>query len=338
MNKHRALMSKNGDYVITANSDALYLFWGEKNVWTKQMPESFGAILGVGNNGMVLTRKDREVKLHHINKELEALSGFVPERKGAPPVETGRIAINEMGTSLCAELKGQSEEEDEGIARSLLKSFSRKKVVFKHRLVIYDLDSGGGREVWSFQREGVGDTSFLWDVSSDFKYLMLVETTFPDKQQGTKMTRLYLINLEDDKTEAQMTLSNITPLSIRLNERLMCLLEIQDEGMNQLLTISPKGDKQFIRPPSRDNELVFFGNDLVVFRLIQEQVLLFKDFTDKFLYLIDEGLLFDFALDYPLLFRLNGDVLALSFDEEKMRLKKSVFSWKSRVMDYLYLK
>jgi len=331
-------MSKNGDYVITADSESLSLFWGEKNVWTKQMPDSFGDILGVGNNGMVLTRKDREVVLHHMNRGVEALSGFVPERKGAPPVETGRIAINEMGTSLCVELKGQSEEEDEGIARSLLKTFSRKKVIYKHRIVIYDLDSGGGREVWSFQREGAGDGSFLWDISSDFRYLMLAETTFPEKQPGTKITRLYLINLEDDKTESQMTLSNIAPLSIRLNEKLMCLLEIQDEGMHQLLIISPKGDKQFIRPPSRDNELLFFGNDLLVFRLIQEQVLLLKDFSDKFLYLIDEGLLFSMALDYPLLFRLNGDVLALYLDGEKMCLKRSIFSWKARVMDYLYLK
>ncbi len=331
-------MSRNGDYVVTVNPDLMNLFWGERNVWTKQMPESFGEVVGVGNNGMVLTRKDREIMLHHINKELESLSGFVPERKGAPPTATGRIAINEMGTSLCAELTGQSEDEDESIARSLLKSFSKKKVIIKHRLVIYDLDSGGGREAWSFQREGHEETSFLWDVSPDFRYLMLAETTFPEKQPGKSITRLYLINMEQDKTEAQMTLTNIVPLSIRLNEKLMCLLEIQEDGMRQLLTISTKGDKQFIRPPSQDNELVFFGNDLIIFRLIQEQVLLFKDFADKFLYIIDEGMLKAFELEYPLLFRRNGDVLTLFINSEKMLLKKSVYSWKSNVMDYLYMK
>lgn len=338
MEKYYAQMSRNGDYVVTAGPDNLNLFWGEKIVWSKQMPESYGEVGGIGNNGTVLTRKGREVMLHHISRELEALSGFVPERKGAPPTETGKISMNEMGTALCVELIGHSEDEDEGIARSLLKSFSRKKITIKHRLVIFDLDSGGGREVWSFQRDGASDTSFLWDISPEFKYLMLAETAYPEKSQGSRITRLYLINLEDDRTEAQLTLSSIVPMSIRINEKLMCLLEIQEEGMRQLLIISPKGDKQFIRPPSRDNELIFYGNDLIIFRLLQEQVLLFKDFSDKLLYIIDESLLKAFSLQYPLLFRRNGDILMLFIDGEKMHLKKAVYSWKSSVMDYLYLK
>jgi hypothetical protein len=58
---HEAMMSPKGDYIALKNEDQLSLFWGERHVWTRTLPDFYHTLVGLGNNGNVMIRKGNNI-------------------------------------------------------------------------------------------------------------------------------------------------------------------------------------------------------------------------------------------------------------------------------------
>jgi hypothetical protein len=341
MKDHELLVSNDESYIAARNNEELRLYWGEKLVWSKDLENLYCEFLYLGNNGDLLVRQGSQLVLYRLNNAIEAIPRFSPPVLTRARTSLGRVVSDHKGNSLCVELVQEVKERDEGLKKSLLRSLIRKNPLMNYQIILYDMNLNEEKEIWSFQAEvdeEKPEKPFFWDISRNMNLLAIAERSEMEQAVKGSITRLYLLNLQEDRSLYQINLTNLMLKDLHINNQGVILLDFEEESLHQMMVVSQKAEKTFIRQHSLNFELVHLGNHGVVIRVKPDRVLLFKDFSDNLVYLLDEKVLESFGIEYPVAFRGNDDMLAINLHEKNTLVKRHTYTWRANMMDFLYHK
>jgi hypothetical protein len=341
MKEFEILVSNDESFIAARYNEELRLYWGEKLVWSRDLESLYCEFIALGNNGDLLVRQGQQLILYHLNNIIEPIARFSPPHLTKTGSSMGRVILDHKGNSLCVELIEEVRERDEGLKKSLLRSLIRKNPLMNYQIILRNLAKDEEKEIWSFQTE-VGEESpgkpFLWDISRDFRLLGIAERSEMDQAGKGTITRLYLLNLLEDRSMYQINLANIVIKDLRINDQGIILIDFEEDSLHQMMVISQKGEKNFIRQHSLSFEVACLGTHAIMLRVMPDRVLFFKDFSDNLVYVLDEKVLESFGIHYPVAFRDNDDLLIISLQEKKTLLKRHSYTWRANTMDFLYHK
>jgi hypothetical protein len=324
------MISYNSDYIVLRTDEAVMLFLGERLVWANTSLSPSIKVLALGNNGALIVYEDEQVFVYHQDGSRDVLLKSVPE------VCFNKVVMDGQGRLLCVESEFARNPAVKKKPVFFFKSSEEEAPARYHRIFIYDSVSGEEREVWDFERDTATESSILWDITKDLNMLAVAESSWIEKPIVGKVTRVYLINLRDDKTLFQLNLTNVEVKGFQVNEKGMLLVDLRDEEQRQFLLINQKGEKTNITPPLQNFKLLYFGNDTIIFKILPEKVILFKDLHNNLTYLLDERVLEAIGFTHPIMFKSNDDIIITFFDDAKSVLKRYVYPWRGNKMDFIY--
>ncbi|RQW79887.1 MAG: hypothetical protein EHM79_20400 [Geobacter sp.] len=326
------MISVNSDYIVLRTDESVMLFLGDRLIWANTRFKPSIKLLTLGNNGDLIVYEEEQIFVYHQDGSREVLLETVPEAR------FNKVAMDGQGRLLCVE---SELARNPSIKKKLIfffKSNEEEVPVHYHRIFVYDRLTREENEIWDFERDVKSESTIMWDITKDLIMLAIAESTWIEKPVVGKVTRVYLMNLREDKTLFQLNLTNVDVKGFRINEKGMLLVDMSDEGQRQFLLINQKGEKTNITPPQKNFKLLHFGTDTVIFKVLPEKVILFKDFRNNLVYVLDERILESIGLTHPIIFKSNDDIIITFFDEEKSVLKKYVYSWRGNKIDFIYHK
>lgn len=326
------MLSPSSDYIALRNEDSVRLFHGDKLLWTRLTLDPATKLLGLGNNGSLLLHKEGRIMLFFQDGEHKVML------EDDDTIQANKAILDAGGHCLCVETSFSTSTGEKKKTGFFFKSKGFEDTSRFHKILTYDSVSNEQNEIWDFERDTSIESSLDWDISRDLTLLAIAETIWQERPARSMVTRLYLINLREDKTLFQMTLPHVKVKAISLNMKGMLLLDLLDEHHRFFHIINKEGEKSFVNPPMKDLRLLHFGNESVIFQVFPDRIIMFKDLRDNLVYLLDERIFESLGIEYPLLFRTNDDIILPFFDEQKSILKRYNLSWRGNKMDFIYHK
>lgn len=332
MRAKEALISVNSDYIVLRGDDSAHLFLGDKLVWSKSEFNSDIRLLSLGNNGALLTYEQSQVSI--INPDGSRTLAL----QSNVHTVLNKAVMDGQGRLICVEMVHKTDPTGKKKSGLFFRSSEREVPARFHKIVVHDALTGQENEIWDFESNEKNEGTLVWDISKDFTLLAIGETSWVEKPAAVRVTRIYVIQLREDKSLLQISLTNADLKALHLNEKGMLIIELRDGGRLQFLLASQTGEKISINPPLRNLKLLHFGKDTLIFQTLPEKVLLFKDFKDNLSYVFDERVLETVGLGNPVIFKSNDDMVMTSFDPDRSILKRYVYTWRASRVDFLYHK
>ncbi|MDQ7825648.1 MAG: hypothetical protein RDV48_22805 [Candidatus Eremiobacteraeota bacterium] len=338
MPERESYISQNGDYTGLRQDNALVVFWSERPLWSAALTELDFIVAGLGNNGMLLVkRRNALIRYMQDNTVLPVESARIFERReNAPSMQ--KVTIDSLGQTVILETVEQEVSREKKKFISFSKTASSERIINIHRIISFDLESEERHELWRFDRESSTYGSFLWDITKDGKLLAVAGTAPQEEDPRIFLTRIYLLNVAEDKSLFQINLSNVQARSLKINNEGEVLLHIVDGTRNEYIVIDKRGEKSFVTSPMGESRPLYFGKDLIVLELIPSRLLMFKSFDDKLVYIVDQVMYEALGFLYPAMFKANDEMVFATVDRERYLLKRFFYSWRVNQLQDIYHK
>jgi len=319
---HESKMSAKGDYIALKNEDQLSLFWGERHVWTRARPDFYHTLAGLGNNGNVVVRKGNQILFYYIDKEESALD--LSGNKDIVGIHDMRFSDD--GQKFCIEIEQVDREYERRVSRYFHKP-AKEAPPTVHLIIMIDLYTGAQKELWNFKKEAEKGSSFAWSISGDLRYLSFAETAPPDRQSESLNTRLYLLDLKEDRVLYQQNHSAINIREISVNRNGWVVIHTEDEGIHNFSIVSPRGEKSFIHLPKASIHVVNHGVDSIALEISPDRVILLYNFEGNLVFTLDQNLLELLGFKERPVFAANDNVIVPSVEGDRMSLRRYNYSW-----------
>lgn len=327
-----SMVSVNCEYLAIRQDMFIMLFWSNKLLWQDERNSTKFKLCGIGNNGSLIVIDNHDLFIFQQDGKCEKIRLGCISQDGIKAYSVMNALLDEQGRTACVEILTEREGRDRFFFR---KASSKENIITEHKLILIDLEDRSEREIWSFEKDAEKELSFHWDITGDFRNITIAETSMQEKPLKSIVTRIYILDIIEDKSILQINLADPNILGIKINKNGQILLQIKEETRHQFVIIEKNGEKSFIDTPARDIRLLHYGSDVIVFSILPERILLFKDFSGQVVYLLDDGIIEALGINFPIVFRSNDECILLSYDEEKIKIKRYDFSWKARRFNFI---
>lgn len=284
---------KNKNLIITRED-------GKKS--EKELPFKEFEVCGLGANGnLAIKAKDG---IYIINIEgagsVRFVKEFAAKALASKHSAVGAVELNNTGSLICVEKINYNHSFLDKLLNKM-RAVKAPPQAANYQFVLYNLRDKTARNAFTFSFSGKGKSAMKWAISSNFKYLVLIE-----KEVRSGKGFLYIINLAINKVLAKIDISDVKVENISVNNLGACLCDTNGSGKGYLILTSNGKISRFHKESS--SHLMHFGNRIMAFKKIGSHRLIIKGLDEKVIYEANLEPLEKLNGNYKLFFNDDDDI------------------------------